>query len=235
MNQNTKFVKIALVGDHSPDVRAHGAIPKALALATDAGWTVAETWISTAALGGGRADQLKNFDAVWCVPGSPYASMDGALNAIRFARENRIPFLGTCGGCQHALIEICRNVLGLGEADHAESNPQATLPLIAPLPCALREVEAHIRLAPGSRARAIYGREEITEAYNCGFGLNPEHQHVFRDSMLHITGTGDDGSARVIELEGHPFFVATLFQPEGSAFRDVRHPLIAAFLQAATP
>ena len=228
-------LRIALIGDQSPNVKAHVAIPKALALAASSiNCTVAETWLATTTLVNGVDGQLQGFDAIWCVPGSPYASMDGALNAIRFARENKVPFLGTCGGSQHALIEFARNILGKTEADHAESNPTAKLPLIAPLPCALREVEARIQLQPDSQARAIYGRSEISEPFNCGFGLNPEHEQLFRNTKLKITGTGDDGNARVVELEDHPFFIATLFQPERSAFNGVSHPLIAAFLKAAT-
>ncbi|HEX5222567.1 MAG TPA: hypothetical protein VFZ59_23635 [Verrucomicrobiae bacterium] len=234
MNPSASNLRIALVGDRSPDVKAHAAIPKALALAAaSTHCTVAETWLTTTTLADGVDGQLQGFHGIWCVPGSPYASMDGALNAIRCARENKVPFLGTCGGSQHALIEFVRNVLGKTEADHAESNPDAKLPLIAPLPCALREVETKIQLQPGSRADAIYGRSEISEPFNCGFGLNPEHEQLFRNTNLKITGTGDDGSARVVELNDHPFFIATLFQPERSAFNGVSHPLVAAFLKAA--
>jgi CTP synthase (UTP-ammonia lyase) len=226
--------RIALVGDQSPDVKAHAAILRALALATDqAGGTIQATWIPTNKLNGNADCQLRGFQGVWCVPGSPYASMEGALQAIRFAREHKVPFLGTCGGSQHALIEYCRNVLGLADADHAESNPNAHFALIAPLPCALRETEARILLNPGSRVRAIYGCNEIREPFNCGFGLNPKHQQLFGNAALKITGAGDDGIARVVELDDHPFFIATLFQPERSAFKNVSHPLIAAFLQAA--
>ena len=234
ISREASILKIALVGDQSPDVKAHVAIPKALALAAAiVGSTVTPTWIGTRELAADAGARLNRFDGIWCAPGSPYASTEGALSAIRFARENRVPFLGTCGGCQHTLIEYARNVLGLSEADHAESNPNAKLPLIAPLPCALREVEARIRLKRGSRARTIYGCDEISEPFNCGFGLNPEHEQLFHNSKLKIAGVADDGSARVIELHDHPFFIATLFQPERSAFKNVRHPLITAFVQAA--
>jgi CTP synthase (UTP-ammonia lyase) len=226
-------LKIALVGDRSSNVKAHAAIPRALALASASiHATVQETWISTTELNHETKPQLSGFQGIWCVPGSPYARMEGALWAIRYARENKVPFFGTCGGSQHALIEYCRNVLGLLDADHAESNPNADFALIAPLPCALRETESRIRLSPGSRAFEIYGREEISEPFNCGFGLNPKHQSLFKETALKITGVGDDGIARVFELDDNPFFIATLFQPERSAFNEVSHPLIAAFLQA---
>ena len=227
------ILKIALVGDRSPNAKAHDAIPKALALAAasiDA--TVEETWISTKLLDANADKQLISFGGIWCVPGSPYASMEGALCAIRFARENKVPFFGSCGGSQHALIEYCRNVLDRSEADHAETNPDADFALIAPLPCALRETESTIHLSPAPRALEIYGRAEILEPFNCGFGLNPKHQELFKETTLKITGVSDDGSARVIELGEHPFFIATLFQPERSAFKNIAHPLIVAFLQA---
>ncbi len=82
------------------------------------------------------------------MPASPYASADGAFAAIRFARENARPFLGTCGGFQHAVIEYARNVIGITDADHAETNPGADMPLIAPLACSLVEVSQTLTLAP---------------------------------------------------------------------------------------
>jgi CTP synthase (UTP-ammonia lyase) len=226
-------LKIALIGDRNSRVKAHEAIPSALALASASlQATVQETWIGTPALNQGADQQLSGFQGVWCVPGSPYASMEGALSAIRYARENKIPFFGTCGGSQHALIEYSRNALGLADADHAESNPNTNFALIAPLTCALRETESRIQLSSGSRALNIYGRAEVVEKFNCGFGLNPSHQNIFKKAALKITGVGDDGIARVFELDAHPFFIATLYQPERSAFNGVPHPLIEAFLQA---
>jgi CTP synthase (UTP-ammonia lyase) len=233
MTSVVSTLKIALVGDYSPDAKAHVAIPKALALAANSlGARVNESWYATTALSDNAAD-LAGYDGIWCVPANPYASMSGALNAIRCARESKIPFLGTCGGAQHALIEYCRNVLGLISADHAESNPEASFALIAPLPCALRETKARTMLRTDSKAQKIYGQSEITEEFNCGFGLNPAHNGLFATTPLTISGIGDDGIARVVELNEHPFFMATLFQPERSAFRNIAHPLIAAFLHAA--
>jgi len=166
------------------------------------------------------------------VPGSPYASAEGSFAAVRTARERGIPYLGTCGGFQHALIEYARDVLGLVEADHAESNPAAALALIAPLSCSLAETTGQIRLHDGTRIRAIYGQAQITEGFNCNYGLNPDYAALLHDGGLHITATDAEGQARAVELDGHPFFVATLYQPERSALRGAVHPLIAAYLQA---
>jgi len=159
--------------------------------------------------------------------------MDGALRAIRWARETGRPFLGTCGGFQHAIVEYARNVLGLVAADHAESNPIAALPLISPLACSLDGATGTIRLKPGSRLGAIYGRTEIVERYQCNFGLNPRHQSLLDNAKLAIVGRDENGEVRAVEMGGNPFFVATLYQPEQSAFGGAAHPLIRAFVSAA--
>jgi CTP synthase (UTP-ammonia lyase) len=132
-------IRIALAGDYSSEVPAHRAIPGALEHAAALlGQTVAPTWIASSVWNHDAAGLAAAYDGLWCVPGSPYASMDGALAAIGAAREGGIPFLGTCGGFQHALIEFVRIVRGQANADHAESNPDTMLPLIAPLACPLR-------------------------------------------------------------------------------------------------
>ena len=165
--------------------------------------------------------------------GSPYASMDGALNAIRYARERNVPFLGTCGGFQHALIEYARNVLGLRDADHAESNPETAMPLMVALQCALVEATGTVVLKEGSRVAGLYGQREVVEAYHCSFGLNPHYESLLADSELRIVGRDTNGEVRIVEHDRHPFYLATLFQPERSAFRGQVHPLIRAYVAAA--
>src|ERR1043166_1777744 len=126
---------IALVGDYSPLVVAHRAIPIALDLAQRANDVeVAWRWVPTREIHDAARD-LIDFAAIWVVPASPYENMDGVLAAIRLAREIKRPFLGTCGGFQHALIEFARNVAGLGAADHAETNPAGSVLVVAPLAC----------------------------------------------------------------------------------------------------
>src|SRR5215471_4882355 len=132
-------MRIALVGDPRPTVRAHAAIPKALGLAAaDLGRSdVAWDWVPTESIPADPSELLAGYAAVWCVPGSPYANMEGALAAIRFARLQGRPFLGTCGGFQHAVIELARNVAGIVGADHQESNPGAGELVVTPLTCSL--------------------------------------------------------------------------------------------------
>ncbi len=230
----TQTISIGLIGDFNPEVKAHQAIPQAIALAAESlGCRAEASWLATRQCKSASEDMLASYDALWCVPGSPYENMEGALRAIQVAREYGVPFLGTCAGFHHALIEYARNVLGLAEADHTESNPDATLPLIAPLACSLVEQEGTIFFRPGSRIAAIYGTPGTVEQYHCSFGLNPRYQSVLEQGGIQITGVDSNGEARSIELLMHPFFIGTLFQPERSAFRGVVHPLIKAFIQAA--
>ena len=126
--------RIALVGDYRPEALAHQAIPKALALAgASLNCECEGSWVATDQIESDPLDRLSIFQGIWCVPATPYRSMSGALNAIRIARELPRPFLGTCGGFQHVVIEYARHVLGMTEADHAESNPAAHLAIISPL------------------------------------------------------------------------------------------------------
>ncbi len=224
---------VALIGDYDPAVVAHRAIPQALALAADA-VRVALTprWIPTEHLAIALSPELTDCDAVWCVPASPYRSLEGALRAIRFAREQDRPFLGTCGGFQHAVLEYFRNVLGVPDAEHLESAPGAAVPVIAPLACPLIEHSGVIRFAAGSRLRTLYGVPEVEEAYHCSYGLNPRFEGKLREGRLRISGRDAGGEVRAVELDGHPFYVATLFQPERSALRQRLHPLIRGFVAA---
>jgi len=225
---------IAIVGDYSPDVVAHRAIPEALALARrDTGVDVNWQWVQTRDLHDAPKD-LAGFAALWVVPASPYENTDGALAAIRWARENKRPFLGTCGGFQHALIEFARNVVGLSAADHAETNPAGSLLVVSELACSLVEVSARIRFTPGSRLRKIYDADFAIEGYRCRFGPNPAHRSLFETAGLHFTAFDEAGEPRGGELSEatHPFFIGTLFQPERAALRGETPPLVRAFVRA---
>jgi CTP synthase (UTP-ammonia lyase) len=223
-------VRICLIGDYDPQVTAHQAIPKALALAANDN-AVQPAWLGTEnAL---EAD-LNAYAGFWCVPASPYRSMEGALRVIRFARETGRPFLGTCGGCQHAILEFARNVLNISGAGHAECDPSSAEPVIAKLSCSLVEVEETLHLIPGTRLHQIYGTDEIRETYHCSFGPNPDYVARLRNGGLKVGATGPNREVRAIELPEHRFFFGTLFQPERSALKGTSHPLISAFVKAAS-
>jgi CTP synthase (UTP-ammonia lyase) len=228
-----KPLQVGLVGDYSDQVTAHRAIPPALRIASGVlGCSVEETWLPTTELVGDGSIDLSRFDGIWCVPASPYRSFDGAMRAIRYAREHAIPFLGTCGGFQHAVIEYARHVLGHSQADHAELNPSAAMSLFAPLSCSMVEVDARIHFSPRSQIADIYGRASVVERYRCNFGMNPAYASWFDRCAMTVSGVDDEGCPRAVELAGHPFFIGTAYQPERSSLAGQPHPLIVAFVGA---
>jgi CTP synthase (UTP-ammonia lyase) len=226
-----KNLVLGLVGDFNGLVPAHEAIPVALRMAGEE-LEIDVTHRSIPTEGITTRSTFSEFDGLWCVPGSPYRSMEGALFAIRHARENDTPFLGTCGGFQHAAIEYARNVLAWSDAEHAESSPNASRPVIAPLACGLLEGEGSIRPFPGTRIMAAYGRTEVREEYLCRYGVNPEFISALVNGPLRAAATDESGDLRAIELDGHPFFVATLFQPERAALKGKSAPLVNSFVRA---
>lgn len=226
-------VTIALVGDRRDSVVAHRCIPRALELAAGlANVSVTERWIPTPELSASDGP-LAGCNAVWLVPASPYVSLDGALRAVRYAREHTLPFLGTCGGFQHALLEFARNVANLRGAEHAELRPDAEIPLLTALTCSLLEEGGEVHLTPGSGLRAAFGRDHVFETYHCRYGLNAAYRPVLESFGFRFTAFDDVGEIRGGELIDHPFFIGTLFQPERSALKEQAHPLITAFLSSA--
>ena len=224
--------RIALVGDYNETIVAHRAIPIALqmvvaALKVDVRWD----WLPTSTLSAPIGAQLKTYSAVWCVPGGPYKNTRGVIETIRYARTHSLPFLGTCGGFQHAVMEYAESVWGI-DAIHAESDPGAIDPVISPLTCSLVEVTSGLHFAPESQLRKIYQRDSASEEYHCNYGFNPKYLQYLESGALKIAARDDEGSVRAVELDDHPFFIGTLFQPERAALRDQLSPLIKAFVAA---
>ncbi|UWF47972.1 CTP synthase [Pseudomonas sp. N3-W] len=224
-------IRIALIGDYDPQVTAHQAIPVALGMAAEhRGANVQFEWLATEQINAQTA--LERFAGFWCVPASPYRNVDGALRAIGFAREQQHPFLGTCGGFQHAVLEYARNVMGWTDAEHGETSPDAKRALLTPLTCSLVEAVDSIHLVADSLIARAYENTEIHEGYRCRYGVNPEFEHELLSQQLRAVGHDSAGDLRAVELSGHPFFVATLFQPERAALKGTLPPLVRAFIEA---
>src|ERR1035441_695674 len=196
-----KRLSIGLVGDYDKSVPAHQAIPLALQRAAEALRVPATfEWVPTDEIV--AASRIASFSGLWCVPASPYRSMEGALLATRHARESGVPFLGTCGGFQHAVIEYARNILGWADAEHAETAPDAARGVVSLLECSLVETSGIVRFVPGSRIAAAYGATEATEGYRCRYGLNAEFRSVLLAGPLRATAEDENGEVRAVELDG---------------------------------
>src|SRR5262245_41250684 len=180
---------VALLGEFNPAFAPHVATADAFRHSCDAiGAALQADWVSTT-----DADPsiFSIYSAVWVLPGSPYRSLDRAIQVIQYAREQGIPCFGTCGGFQHMIIEYARNVLKFSDAQHAEYDPSASRLFISQLTCALAGREMNIRLARGSRAERIYGSSFVCEEYYCNFGVNPEVVPLLSSGPLKITGSDD--------------------------------------------
>jgi len=224
-------IRIGIIGDYNPANPTHVATDEGIQHASTSllSNVVEATWLPT-----DRSHLFDSYHGLLCSPGSPYKCMDGALRGIQCARERGIPFLGTCGGSQHLVLEYARNVMGIREASHAESDPYASCLFITPLSCSLVGKTMEVNIKPGSRAAAIYQSTWCTEKYYCNFGLNPEYQEQLQRAGLEISGVDHAGEARIMELPEHSFFMGTLFVPQANSTRAKPHPIVVEFLRASS-
>ena len=221
--------RIGIIGDYNSQNPTHVATNNGIRHAAEVlGTPLEAVWLDT-----DRSHQLETFQGLFGSPGSPYRSMDGALAGIRYARENNVPFMGTCGGFQHLVIEYARNVMGFTDATHAESDPYASCLFITALSCSLVGKTMEVNITPGSKAADACRATRSMEQFYCNFGLNPEYRDQLERHGLEITGTDQDGEVRIVELGTHPFFVGTLFVPQARSVPGTPHPLVLEFCRAA--
>lgn len=169
--------------------------------------------------------------------------IEGKVAASQYARENGIPYFGLCLGMQIATIDFARNVCGLEKANSTEFDPDTPHPVI----CLLEEQRdvdekgASMRLgtwetllAEGSRSRELYGSDKVNERHRHRYEFNQGYREKLESAGLLISGTSPDGNlAEIVEIPGHPFFVATQFHPEFCSRPNKPHPLFAGFVKAA--
>jgi CTP synthase (UTP-ammonia lyase) len=227
--EHARMPTVALVGDRSPSVRAHARIPQLIdALRRRDGVVVDPYWVpSTEAHQG-----LEGFDGIWIVPGSPYESPEGAIHAARTARERQIPFLGTCGGFQHAILMLARDLAGIEDAAHAEYGDDEGEMVLVELACSLVGHEGAISYEPDTRMSRIMGADRSVERYHCSYGLDPAYLGKLTQAGVVFSAHDDAGDVRALELPSHPFFLGTLFQPELAGDGTRAHPVIRAFADA---
>lgn len=226
-------MKIAIIGEFDKDFRPHVATNEAIEHSrTIVACDFVAEWVSTEYVETNFEEVLKTYKGFWIAPGSPYKSMKGAINLIQHTRVNKIPTIGTCGGFQHMVIEFARNVLNVKEAEHAEYNPYASRLVVNPLSCDLKGEPLEIEIIDNkSKTYEIYKSQLIKEKYYCNFGLNPEYQTQFDENGFKIVGSDKHKEARIVELENHPFFIATLFVPQDNSTIEKPHKLVTEFLK----
>jgi CTP synthase (UTP-ammonia lyase) len=221
-------VSIAVLGDHDRGFVTHRELDATLLLLPD--WVEA-AWVATDSPQAGR---LEAVDGVWVASGSPYRDEEAVFAAIGGARELGVPLLATCSGFQYALVEFARAVAGHDRAAHAEIEPEAEAPVVAPLACSLVGERRMVTCVPGTRLAAICGTEPFSGFHWCGYGLADGYEQQLAAAGLVFSAHADDAGVEAAELPDHPFFIGTLFQPQvGSSNGGPLHPLIRAFVDAA--
>jgi CTP synthase (UTP-ammonia lyase) len=229
---NIRDMKLAIIGDFNPSSKSHIATNEAIEHAKKyLNLELKADWIATESIAENLPVITGNYNGFWIAPGSPYKSMTGALEIIKYARINDIPTLGTCGGFQHMVIEFARNVLNIKDAEHAEYDPYASNLVINPLSCSLAGQTLTINITDKqSQVYEIFKSNTIVENYYCNFGLNPQYQDEIDKNGLKIVASDNSNEARILELKDHPFFIATLFVPQISSSINNPHPLVMEFV-----
>jgi CTP synthase len=241
----TDPVDIAVVGKYVNLRDAYLSVMEALAHGGfHHGADVRVHWIASDDLGGdATVEALSEMDGVLIPGGFGVRGVEGKIDAVRFAREEAVPFLGICLGLQCAVVEFARHVCGLEGANSSEFDPACAHPVIDLLPEQkdVTDLGASMRLGaqpcylePGSRAAAAYDADVVEERHRHRFEVNPAYHDQLKAGGLVISGSSQKGRlAEIIELPDHPFFVAGQFHPELRSRPTRPHPLFREFVGAA--
>jgi CTP synthase len=240
-------VRIAIIGKYVEYEDSYKSLKEALvhgALAHNL--RLHASWIEAEGLEAGQQaceEQLRDYDGILVPGGFGKRGIDGMLEAIRYARENKVPYFGICLGMQTASIEFARNVCGLTDANSSEFDPATTHRIIYKLR-ELRGVEDlggtmrlgqwTCKIEPGTLAHRIYGKDEISERHRHRYEFNREYEGTLTAAGLRISGSTPDGTyVEIIELPDHPHFIGCQFHPEFKSKPLEPHPLFRAFVGAA--
>ncbi len=190
---------------------------------------------------------LKDYQGIIVPGGFGSRDIEGKIATIKYCRENKIPFFGLCYGMQLAVVEYARNVLGLGDANTTEIDPQTRYPVIHIMPeqekkLLAKEYGATMRLGAwdctlktGTLTKKLYGKAKTSERHRHRYEFNNDFLEKFLTNGMQISGTTPDGKlVEIIELKDHPFFIGTQFHPELKSRPLDPHPLFLGFIEAAS-
>ncbi len=189
------------------------------------------------------AKQLGGLSGILVAPGFGHRGIEGKIEAIKYARENSVPLLGICLGMQCAVIEFARNVIGFAGANSTEMDANSAYPVIA-----MMEEQKRIenkggtmrlgaypcKLTDGSKARAVYGKDRISERHRHRYEFNNAYIDQFRNAgMLPVGFNPQTNLVEVVELQDHPWFIGVQYHPEYKSTVAKPHPLFIGFVKAA--
>ena len=240
-----KEVTIALVGKYTQLHDAYLSVVEALkhgGIASHA--NVHLKWVDSELVTEENvAEYLSDVDGVLVPGGFGNRGIEGMITAIRYARENKIPFLGLCLGMQLTIVEYARNVLGYHDAHSIEMNPNTMHPVIALMPDqdGIEDIGGTLRLgaypcvlADGSKAQELYGEKEISERHRHRYEVNNDFRKALTENGMVLSGISPDGRiVEMVELSDHPFYIATQAHPEFKSRPNRPHPLFRGLIAAA--
>ena len=240
-----KEVNIALVGKYVELHDAYLSVVEALAAAGAYNHAkVNIDWVDSEEISDFNAkDRLKNADGVLVPGGFGTRGVAGKIAAIKFARENKVPFLGICLGMQMAIVEFGRDVLGYKDANSTELDPDTEHPMIHLMPDqeGVVDIGGTLRLGSypcvineGTKAEELFGTRQITERHRHRYEVNNEYREVLTENGMTLAGLSPDGRiVEMVEIDDHPFFMATQGHPEFKSRPNRPHPLFRGFVKAA--
>ncbi|GAB3221058.1 glutamine amidotransferase-related protein [Spirosoma arcticum] len=230
-----KPFSIALLGDYNPAYEPHVKAVEVLQQ-----WQLSVpfsfTWIPTAQLVQQPGSVLAHFSGVWAGSG-PYKSKTGVLNGIRYARQNNIPFLGTCSGLGYAVLEFGQHLFNLASVNHPDEGVTIStehLFLEKLTACGLGWQDIAFSTVPGTLTQQIYGAANlVNERSHCSYGLHPAQADVFAQNGMIVSARDATGEVKMLEYSPNGLFLAMLFYPQLNHQPGRPHPILQAFLQKA--
>jgi CTP synthase len=239
-------IRIAVVGKYTDYADSYKSVHEALihgGIANDVGVDI--HWVSSEGFASQQrtAEALRDFDGLLVPGGFGVRGVEGMVEAIRYARENNMPFFGICLGMQTAIIEFARDVCQLEDSHSSEFAPECDNAVIS-----LMESQQHVtdmggtmrlgaypcRLARGSRAAEVYGVPEVSERHRHRYEVSNKYRDLFVQHNMRLSGLSPDGQlVEIIELPNHPWFIGCQFHPELQSRPTRPHPLFAGFIAAA--
>jgi len=202
------------------------------------------SWIHSESINEENVKQkLAGLSGILVAPGFGHRGIEGKIAAIRYARENNVPFFGICLRMQCVVIEFGRNVIGLKGAHSSEMDPNTPYPVIDLLEAqkkvtnkggTMRLGAYPCQLAEGSRAFSVYNKHTIYERHRHRYEFNNEYLADYEKAGMKATGINPEGElVEIVELQNHPWFVGVQFHPEYKSTVDNPHPLFVSFVKAA--
>jgi CTP synthase len=244
--KNPKFeIKIGLIGKYVELKDSYKSISEALIHAGAANdCKVSIEWIHSESLTDSNVDEkLKNLRGIIVAPGFGQRGIEGKISAIKYARENNVPFFGICLGMQCAVIEFARNVLGLKDANSTEMDPKTTNPVIDLLAAqkkitnkggTMRLGSYPCNIKEGTKAWTTYKHKEINERHRHRYEFNNDYLADFEKAGMIASGINPEGNlVEIIEIKDHPWFLGVQFHPEYKSTVANPHPLFVNFVKAA--